>query len=132
MSKNHSAQIAAAKKAAAVKAKNIKHGLSPGLITANQRAQARAALAPESAVDQPKPDHSHGPRGPPLRLLSKREVCAIVGASYPTVWNMMRNGKFPRSRIVGGKSKWRSDEVAEWMAALPIRRLKGDQSEAAA
>jgi predicted DNA-binding transcriptional regulator AlpA len=38
----------------------------------------------------------------------------------------MTRGKFPRSRIVGGKSKWLSSEVETWMAALPLRKLKGD------
>jgi predicted DNA-binding transcriptional regulator AlpA len=131
--KNHSAQIAAARKAAALKAKNAKHGLSPGLITANQRAQARAALAAESVLNQPKPDHVHAPRGPPsLRLLDKAEVCAIANVSFPTIWAWMRRGQFPRSRIVGGKSMWRSDEVAAWMSALPVRPLKGDAPEVAA
>jgi predicted DNA-binding transcriptional regulator AlpA len=133
VSKANSAQIAAAKKAAALKTKNVKHGLSPGLIAANQRAQARAALAAESAVDQPKPDHVHAPRGPPgLRLLDKAEVCSIANVTFPTIWAWMRRGQFPRSRIVGGKSMWRSDEVAAWMSALPVRPLKGDQREAAA
>jgi hypothetical protein len=38
----------------------------------------------------------------------------------------MRNGTFPRSRVVGGRSMWRSDEIDAWLAALPIRPLKGD------
>ena len=132
MSKIHRAQIA--KKAAGVKAKNAKHGLSPGLIAANQRALARAALAADGPVDQSKkPDHSHGPRGPPaLHLLDKAEVCRIANVTFPTIWAWMRAGKFPRSRVVGGKSMWRSDEVAAWMSALPVRRFKGDAPEAAA
>jgi hypothetical protein len=35
---------------------------------------------------------------------------------------------FPRSRIVGGKSIWRSDEVEAWLDALPVRTLKGDSA----
>jgi predicted DNA-binding transcriptional regulator AlpA len=38
----------------------------------------------------------------------------------------MRAGRFPRSRVVGGKSMWRSDEVQAWLDALPVRPLKGD------
>jgi predicted DNA-binding transcriptional regulator AlpA len=38
----------------------------------------------------------------------------------------MRAGTFPRSRVVGGKSMWLLSEIEEWMAALPVRRLKGD------
>jgi predicted DNA-binding transcriptional regulator AlpA len=59
-------------------------------------------------------------------LLSRPEITALVGFEYPTVWKMMRQGRFPRSRIVGGKSMWISTEVSRWIANLPVRRLKGD------
>ena len=75
-------------------------------------------------------------RGPPslmLRLLTKPEVLLIAGGvSYPTLWSWMRAGRFPRSRVVGGKSMWRSDEVQAWLDALPVRRLKGDDDGATA
>ena len=61
-----------------------------------------------------------------LRLLSKAEVCQTVGVSFPTIWVWMRAGSFPRSRIVGGKSMWRSDEIAQWLDDLQVRPLKGD------
>jgi predicted DNA-binding transcriptional regulator AlpA len=60
------------------------------------------------------------------RLLNKHEVLAIVGISYPTLWNWMRSEKFPRSRVVGGKSMWISTEVDEWLQQLAVRPLKGD------
>jgi predicted DNA-binding transcriptional regulator AlpA len=71
-----------------------------------------------------------------VRLLDKHEVCAIVGVTFPCLWQWMRDGKFPRGRAVGGnssKTMWLSSEVEAWMAALPVRRLKGDgdHSEAA-
>ena len=62
----------------------------------------------------------------PVRLLNKHEILTIVGLTYPTVWKMMRDGLFPRSRVVGGKSMWRSDEVQAWLDALLVRPLKGD------
>jgi predicted DNA-binding transcriptional regulator AlpA len=65
-----------------------------------------------------------------VRLISKKEIVAITGLSFPTVWKLMRAGKFPRSRIVGQKSKWRSDEIEQWLARLPIRKLKGDEASA--
>jgi prophage regulatory protein len=64
------------------------------------------------------------------RLLSKAEVCRIVGATFPTIWTWQRAGKFPRSRSVGGKSMWLESEIRQWMQALPVRRLKGDAEEA--
>jgi predicted DNA-binding transcriptional regulator AlpA len=65
---------------------------------------------------------------PSVRLMSKAEVLAIVNLSYPTIWAWMRDGKFPKSRIVGGQSMWRSDEVDRWLANLPVRQLKGDEA----
>jgi predicted DNA-binding transcriptional regulator AlpA len=68
----------------------------------------------------------------PPRLLSKSQICAITGFSFPTIWGWMRQNppRFPRSRVIGSggssKSVWLSTEVEQWMAALPVRRLKGD------
>jgi predicted DNA-binding transcriptional regulator AlpA len=61
-----------------------------------------------------------------VRLLDRHEVTAIAGVTYPCIWLWMREGRFPRSRVVGGKSMWRSDEIDAWLAALPVRPLKGD------
>ena len=63
---------------------------------------------------------------PAVRLMTKPEVLAITGLSFPTLWQWMRDGKFPRSRIVGGRSMWVSSEIEQWLAALPKRPLKGD------
>lgn len=63
----------------------------------------------------------------PTRLLSKREVIARVGLSYPTIWDWMRHGKFPRSRELGGKVCWRENEIEQWITDRPVRRLKGDK-----
>jgi predicted DNA-binding transcriptional regulator AlpA len=71
-------------------------------------------------------DKAAAPSAPPVRLISKSEVLSMVGVSFPTVWSWMRAGTFPRSRVVGGKSKWRSDEIENWLAGLPVRPLKGD------
>jgi prophage regulatory protein len=65
-----------------------------------------------------------------VRMMSKPEVMAVSGCSFPTIWQMMRNGRFPRSRVLGGRSMWRSDEIDAWLAGLPVRRLKGDQPSA--
>ena len=66
------------------------------------------------------------------RLLDKSQICKIANVSYPTIWAWMRAGKFPRARIVGGKSMWLTSEVAAWLAALPVRPLKGDEPSEAA
>ena len=83
---------------------------------------ARAAFAKKAVARKTSAENV----AQPVRLRDKREILAITGLTYPTIWKMMRAGTFPRSRVVGGKSMWRSDEVDEWFDGLPIRRLKGD------
>jgi predicted DNA-binding transcriptional regulator AlpA len=63
-----------------------------------------------------------------LRLLSKPEVIDRVGVTYPTIWQWMREGKFPRSRELGGRSAWLESEVDAWIINRPTRRLKGDKA----
>jgi prophage regulatory protein len=61
------------------------------------------------------------------RLLDKPEVLALTGFSFPTVWQMMREGRFPRSFLIGKqKVAWRESEVLAWLENLPRQRLKGD------
>lgn len=80
-----------------------------------KKVASQAAALPDSAPIQ----------GPP-RLLSRPEILEITGVTFPTIWAWMRAGTFPRSRIVGGRSMWLSTEVEQWLAGLPVRRLKGD------
>ena len=61
-----------------------------------------------------------------MRLIFKPELLERVGLSYTTIWVMMREGRFPRSRVIGGKSAWVESEVDEHLSSLPVRRLKGD------
>jgi predicted DNA-binding transcriptional regulator AlpA len=122
------AQVGPAKAAAALKAQSK----TKKFPAANKRARLAAGLAADVAPDQHNQRHVHGARAPPVRLLNKHEVCGIAGVTFPTIWAWMRSGAFPRSRIVGGKSMWRSDEIDQWLNALPLRPLKGDEDEAAA
>jgi predicted DNA-binding transcriptional regulator AlpA len=73
-----------------------------------------------------------------VRLMSKMEVCDAVGASFPSIWQWMRDGKFPRSRALdeehandahGGKPYWLASEVEAWILSRPVKRLKGDPGE---
>ena len=63
------------------------------------------------------------------KLIYRSEILEITGVSYPTLWEWMRNGKFPRSIEVGGGVAWRQSEIEEWLANLPRRRLKGDAAD---
>jgi predicted DNA-binding transcriptional regulator AlpA len=91
--------------------------------------QQRAALktAEKKAPPVEHDQHIDALRGPPgLRLLTKREILGITGVSFVTIWTWMREGKFPRSREVVGRSMWLSTEVEDWLNRLPVRKLKGD------
>ena len=66
-----------------------------------------------------------------VRLISKPEVLDRVGVTYPTIWLWMREGKFPRSRELGGKAAWIESEIEAWITARPTRKLKGDAEVAA-
>jgi hypothetical protein len=38
----------------------------------------------------------------------------------------MQLGRFPRARIIGGKSAWIESEISDFIATLPLRRYKND------
>jgi predicted DNA-binding transcriptional regulator AlpA len=63
---------------------------------------------------------------PVSRFISRSQVLDRVGLSYPTVWDLMRHGKFPRSRSLGGRSMWIEREIELWILGRPVRKLKGD------
>ena len=83
-------------------------------------AKARSGATSPSLID------ANGSAWLGPHLLAKRDVLAITHVTFPTVWSWMRVGKFPRARIVGGKSMWLSTDIETWLAALPVRQLKGD------
>ena len=117
-----SAQVEPAQKAAVLKAANEAERAQPSWL------RRKSLSPPRETETPPEPERlraSDRSQAPP-RLLDRHEVCALVGASYPTIWLWMTRGEFPRGRVVGGKSKWLSTEVEQWIAALPVRRLKGD------
>jgi len=133
-SEGPAAQVVVAKKAADAKARKGRTSvIPPDLIEGNEQQLADEALAPAKPPRfRPDERNAQAARAPPaqlgVRLLSKPEILDITGVSYPTIWAWMRAGRFPRSRIAGGKSVWRSDEVDAWLSALPVRKLKGDAS----
>jgi predicted DNA-binding transcriptional regulator AlpA len=65
------------------------------------------------------------PAAPPVRLIDKRELLKKVPVSYPHIWALMRDGKFPKSRIVGNRAVWLESDVDRWIAALPEQTFKG-------
>jgi predicted DNA-binding transcriptional regulator AlpA len=112
--------------------------MSKGRDAAKKKAAARKraehARAVRALPPTPEPELTATPRPSrsadhPARLLDKSQVCEIANVTFPTIWAWMRAGKFPRARVVGGKSMWIGSEVDAWLSALPMRRLKGDDQE---
>jgi predicted DNA-binding transcriptional regulator AlpA len=62
----------------------------------------------------------------PRRLITKRELRRRVPLSFPTIWKMMRQNRFPPARIIGGKTVWLEDEIDALFDTLPLRRYKSD------
>jgi predicted DNA-binding transcriptional regulator AlpA len=91
--------------------------VSPKKIVAEINAAASAA----SAADPPKG---------PARLLDKEEVLRRVPFTYPTIWKMMRENKFPRSLVSNtAKTVWLEDDVEQWIRNRPVQKLKGDDEK---
>ena len=109
------AQAAFAEKAANGKGANATTSMALDLIKANHE------LATKSPVGGEHADRSVcAPGAPPgwsgTHLLGKGQVLAITNVTFPTVWTWMRAGKFPRARVVGGRSMWLSTEIEAWLA----------------
>jgi len=64
----------------------------------------------------------------PSRFIFRPDIIERIGVTYPTIWTWMREGKFPRSRDLGGRSAWIESEVEAWIKNRPVRRLKGDEA----
>ena len=55
-----------------------------------------------------------------MQFLRLNEVCAKVGVSRATLYRRVRDGSFPAPFRVGPRaSRWRLDEVEEYMAGQP-------------
>jgi len=126
------AQVEFAKKAAAVAAAKpqAQHGYKKSFAARKARRPRRRAVN-LAHVDDDGDDGDVDADSQPLRLISKAELLERIGVTFPTIWQWMRDGKFPRSRELGGKACWIESEVEAWINALPKRRYKGDRASAA-
>lgn len=59
-----------------------------------------------------------------VKFLSKAEVAELIGVTPVTLWKWTVAGVFPRGKQVGGKTCWRSDEIARWQNSRPDARVK--------
>ena len=62
------------------------------------------------------------------KMISKRGLLGLIPLSYPTIWQLMRRGKFPKSVKLGdgpnAKVAWYLDEVSTYQAGLQRTELK--------
>ena len=56
-------------------------------------------------------------------LLTCQEVMRLTGIrSRTTIWRRIQKGRFPHPvDIGGGRIRWRSTDIEEWIEALPLR-----------
>jgi predicted DNA-binding transcriptional regulator AlpA len=59
-----------------------------------------------------------------LRLIFKPELLDIVGLSFVTIWELVRQGRFPAPRVIAGRTCWLRSELAQCLQALPKRHYK--------
>jgi predicted DNA-binding transcriptional regulator AlpA len=62
----------------------------------------------------------------PQRLLNKSQLLDRVPLSYPSIWDAMKRGAFPRSRVVGRRVMWVEAEVDDWILQLEVKDLGSD------
>lgn len=55
----------------------------------------------------------------PDRLLRMEQVCEMVALRPSRIYELVKEGEFPRARKIGGASRWRQSEVAKWIEGLP-------------
>jgi prophage regulatory protein len=62
----------------------------------------------------------------PRKMLSEKQVLAILPVSRSTLWRMEKKGEFPRSTYVSSNRRfWFADEVAAWQNAINGQRRHG-------
>lgn len=55
----------------------------------------------------------------PGMLVSAKELKSILGVGHSTIYKMVAEGRFPRQTRIGPRaSRWRSDDVIEWLGRL--------------
>ena len=60
---------------------------------------------------------------PLARLLSQREVLALLGVSRVSIYKWRREGRFPAPVVLGARTlRWREDVIAAFVAARQATR----------
>src|SRR5215469_13184945 len=90
-------------------------------VNAALAARARAAkVAPQQQLPAVRRKRKND------RLILKPVVLYKTSMTYPQVWKLMRDGKFPRSVRLGSRAAWWESEVDAWLDSLQRTSIKGD------
>jgi|APSaa5957512535_1039671.scaffolds.fasta_scaffold214650_2 prophage regulatory protein len=55
-----------------------------------------------------------------MKILKKELVCEATGLSYPSIWRLEKEGRFPsRVEISSRRVGWIDSEVDEWIESRP-------------
>ncbi|HEY2212282.1 MAG TPA: AlpA family phage regulatory protein [Bradyrhizobium sp.] len=53
----------------------------------------------------------------PRKMLTEKQVLALVPVARSTIWNWVRNGTFPNPKKIGpSRVVWYADEIAAWQS----------------
>ena len=62
------------------------------------------------------------------RLLTKKQVRALVPVTFPTLWAWIRRGEFPQPRTIGSRPMWVEAEITDWISSRPHRSYKPSEN----
>lgn len=55
-----------------------------------------------------------------MKILRRDDVLAMIGLSRSTLYNLVRDGRFPAPISIGQRAVgWRLSDVDEWVASRP-------------
>ena len=63
-------------------------------------------------------------------LLTANELAAMLGVNRSTIWTWHSSGKIPMPIQIGGITRWRKDEIQQWLdAGAPPRERWANRGE---
>ena len=81
----------------------------------------------------PTPQHLHPKEGqlpaPPERLIPLPEVESRSGFKSSFIYQLIKEGKFPKPVKIGSASRWRESEVQQWIHNQIEGSASGKRSE---
>jgi predicted DNA-binding transcriptional regulator AlpA len=64
-------------------------------------------------------------------FLNKKQLCEKVNLTFPFIWQMIREKRFPEGRAIGSRTLWVGSEVDAWMRDRPKRVYRPKTAEVA-